>query len=605
MSEAKPRKAAGTGRTPLKVIKSEGQPVVVDLSATKAATAEEQAAIDKARADAEKALLLAQVAAYRQVRRSNTVAMRALRERIVARTMERMNRDHALIEYGNDVLVVSEFWDSQGEFKPRFRKRAAVKELLENRRVPLPKIGAKGKATVEVVNPVDIWMQDRRRRTLDELVNAPGQTVGPKKLNMWQGWGTKPRMVPLTDWDGVPALDEETGAVKMMPDYTGEKCPLILQHIREVWCANQDEAFEAWVLAWLADIVQHPTHKKGTGLMIYGGQGAGKSIIVEEVMRRILGSAFSMEKDTRFLTKDFNSRVGGRLLIFADEAIFAGDPQAAARLKTFLTAPKLDIRALYRDSVDVDNHARVFAAANPGPVRGFVLALDRDDRRWTVAEASEHRIGDTKYFERLMAEITNGGAEAFHAFLLNPQLLAKVNLRLPYQTASTAEQKVASLGDAEAFIYEALRSGEVQIGVPQTMGGSGDKLDRVAWKTGCETAVVKNQLHAGYLLWSKATNRRREPLLASPFAVVLRQMIPEIGDSRTGSEARSWKLPSLPEARAAFARFLHIDDEPGALAKLWSDETNKRLPCDPSPTISDELSRQADEEIPNWTEGTN
>ncbi len=475
----------------------------------------------------------------RAKRRKDARAMKALREKLIARAVRELNRKHAYIERGNDVLIVTLSTDHDGRTDLKFRTRAALVDLYDFRRLKLPKVSeAEGRVSWEYVNPVAIWSRHPKRRNLKGIANSPGRDLGPEWLNVWNGWGVAPLLI-----DGKP-------------DFSGEGCVGILSHILEVWCGGSDVVFR-WVLAWLASIVQQPTAKPDTGLMVYGEQGSGKSIIIETVMAPILGTAYGYESSNAFLTARFNNAVAGKLLIYADEAVFAGDREAADRLKAFVSKKTVTIEQKGRDSFDLDHHARVFATTN----RGHAILMEKKDRRWLTLETADHRRGDRAYFTALAAEINNGGIAAFHAYLLNPDLLDGIDLRTTPQKTASVAQKVQSLESAEAFIYECLRSRTVQIAF-------GDD-HRAEW-TEEGVAVGQADLHKAYLEFCKA-QAHRYPASPVQFSSKIREIMPTAGVGRTGSKPRYWKLPAIAVARGAFERWMQVPDDIAAVAVLWDD----------------------------------
>lgn len=529
--------------------------------------------------------------ALHDARRSNPVEMAIVRKKIEDRVVREMNRKHAYLEDGNNVCIVTRSTNFYGNLELKMRSKALLKELYANRQVPLPKVG-KRSVSFELVNPVELWANHRKRRTLEEFVNAPGQDVGLKVLNAWEGWGTRPKRVPVVDQDGNPVM-AQNGKPLMQPDFSGEGCKLILQHIRDVWINGNGEYAFRWVIGWFADILQNPTFKKSSGIMVYGGQGAGKSIIIEKVISRILGSAYGLQRDTRFLTKDFNGDIAGKLLIFADEAIFSGDAASAQKLKTFISSEDISIRNLYKDAKDMKNYARIIAAANEQAVMGHVLPKERDDRRWTVLKVSTKYVGNFAYFDALMHEIENGGIEAFHAYLLNPALLEGVELKHPLETEAGLEQKVASLPPVETFFYECLRQRTLQINFTAQM--------QTAWDEG-GARVSQQDLYASFLDWGKRMNDRY-PATARHFYGKVRELFPTVTDTRNGKAPRDWVFPPLLAARGQFQKWIGCTDHFDAMSVLWDDGEAGSVHEEPHPMPATAVTRDReaellDEEIP-------
>ncbi len=545
----------------------------------------------------------AQVAAIRRkARRADVRAMKALRRKIENWITDRLNKQHALLEYGDDVVILTTRTDYKGNPEFLYRKDSALVKLYRSLMVPLPKITPGGKVSREYKNPVDIWLDNTRHRRFKGVVVDPGRDTGDY-INLWQGWGTEPRRVPVLDADGAPVIGEDGNPVTEL-DFTGTACRRILNHIRDV-LAGGDVGLYRWMLAWFADIIQDPADKKPSALLIYGPQGAGKSILSEHVFPRILKNAFSMERNTNFIKEDAgNTTAAGKLLIAAEEAIFAGDPRTAAELKTFISQSTIGLRKLYSNKVTIPNTARLMATVNPQSAGGHVVAMENDDRRWTIAECSAHRVGDFEYFKALHAEIANGGAEAFHAFLLNPALMDATLIQKGYESSSGIVQKILSLPVQEAFVYECLRSRTVQIGQPDDL--------REQWDDGIQK-VGQQDFFKCYLDYCK-DHKKQYPGTILQFNSAVRKLLkldPDKDVGRYNNDGRYWKLPPISEARERFRQWIRCEDNPAYLRKLWDDyeplaeadehdEIWNRSPeaVHSVPASDAAISRQLDEEIP-------
>ncbi len=514
--------------------------------------------------------VVSMTAAKRRKRRANIGYMVKVRDRAIKMIVAILNRDHAYIERGNDVCIVTKSRDYRGRLDLKFRNRLALAELYDSRQVNLPKISEKS-VTWEWVNPVKLWAKHPGRRNLRGLVNVPGMHLSDDWLNLWDGWGTSPLIK-----DGTP-------------DFSGEKCQLIIGHIVNIWCSGNDTVAR-WVLAWFADMLQNPAKKPDTAIMAYSGQGTGKSFVIEHVMARILGSAYGYEDTTDFLTARFNKRVAGKLLIYADEAFFHGDKGAADRLKAFISKKVITLEEKGKDTYETDHFARIVATTN----RDHALTLDNDDRRWLILEVNEDQKKNYAYFAALEAEIAAGGVEAFHAFLLNPDLLQGINLRETPDTPAIVKQKVQSLKSDEAFIFECLHAGTVQLAfdenVREQWGADGENIGKADW-------------HRAYLAFCKSQGDHY-PKRDSQFAETIKKVFKGIKDGRSGNANRHWKLPPLEEARALFAVWLGCPPEREFQRVLWADyqEDHRELDEDEFPPLTPVtpagMAVREDEEIP-------
>lgn len=468
-----------------------------------------------------------------------------VKERLLAKVTAHMNVNHAYVSRENDVLIVSKEIDQRFEADKirtstiyRYRKRPSLIELYDNKLVRMPKFSNE-QVDFEYQNPVRIWAKHPNRRTLKGIKNAPGQELPPEYLNIWSGWGTEPARL-------------ESGEI----DYSGKSCKLILRHIKEVWANNKSE-LNNWILAWFSDILLNPTRKKGKAIMLKSGQGTGKGIILENVLAKIIGDAYSYETTTNFLTNQFNSRIAGKLLLFGDEIVFHGDKQTSDKLKAFVTSQIINIEEKGKDSYHVDHHTRLIAATN----RNHAISLENDDRRWLILEVSEKYKGNHKYFNELIKEIENAGIEAFHAFLLNPELLEKADLASLPESNAVLDQKIRSLDHAESFIYECLNSRTIYL---NHNSDNQEKWENDGFRIG------KSDFHKLYLDYCK-DKKGSYPLTDSYFSKKLQEILPLRDAPRSGGKPRAWQFPDIEEAREDFQKWIGCSPEPDFLSTLWED----------------------------------
>ncbi len=124
------------------------------------------------------------------------------------------------------------------------------------------------------------------------MVFAPNRDRGARYYNLWKGFAVEPK----------PGE---------------EKCLRFISHVFENICRKDDSLFE-WVIAWMADIVQHLDKKSGSSLALRGKPGVGKTKF-GQVFGSLLGRHYVPVSDPRFVTGKFNSHLVSCLLLHADE----------------------------------------------------------------------------------------------------------------------------------------------------------------------------------------------------------------------------------------------------------------------------------------------
>lgn len=346
------------------------------------------------------------------------------RTRIEAAAVQEMNERHAFGLLGNRAVVLVERQDGS----LTLTSIEHLSQWLRNKplRVPVEK---RGEVEWKDIDRAYAWLKHPARRTVETVAFAPGIDLGSGAYNLWRGWPLAPK------------------------DDGGEGCKLIRAHVLTEWCRG-DEQLARWVFAWFAQLVQQPCSKPGTAIVLRGKEGTGKGIIAAQLMGRILGRAHAHLIHGGQVTGRFNSVWQGRLLAFADEAVWAGDKSAEGTLKGMITESKVIIEPKGKDTYEIDNHARIIFASN----ERWVVPAGPDARRFCVLDVSDARMGDRAYFDALRAEVHDDGAASFLAWLLAYDL-GDIDLRTPPVTGALLDQKLRSLDTVSAWWRERLWAG--------------------------------------------------------------------------------------------------------------------------------------------------
>jgi hypothetical protein len=118
------------------------------------------------------------------------------------------------------------------------------------------------------------------------------QNSGPDVLNLWEGFSVEPRP---GDWS------------------------LLRDHVRTIICDGHEDNFQ-YLMGWMARMVQFPAEQGEVAVVMKGGEGTGRGFLAKAAI-----------SNTRHLIGNFNAHLRDAILLFADEAFFAGD-KASTRL---------------------------------------------------------------------------------------------------------------------------------------------------------------------------------------------------------------------------------------------------------------------------------
>lgn len=188
-----------------------------------------------------------------------------------------------------------------------------------------------------------------------------------------------------------------------------------------------------WIVDYFADIFQNPANKPGTALALLGGQGVGKSVLVQCVST-LLGS-----KLTRIVNKDImrnNIALSRSLLVIHDEWSINHYKEKLyyETLKNAITNTRLKIEEKYLPAWESDSFCRfAFTSNDARPIR-----LPPDDRRFTIVHCGKRWHGNKEHFNGLFAALGDDSAlGGFLNFFKDRKI--KSELRLSFNTRQKDE----------------------------------------------------------------------------------------------------------------------------------------------------------------------
>lgn len=142
------------------------------------------------------------------------------------------------------------------------------------------------------------------------------------------------------------------------------------------------------------------------------------------------------------------------MLLFVDEAFWAGDKQGESVLKSVITEPTLAIEKKGLDVVMVPNMLHVIMASN----NTWVVPAGLDERRFLVLAVNDSMKQDVAYFSAIDQEFRTGGLEAMLDELLNRDI-SDFNYRNAPRTRALIDQKLLSLDPIQQWFFERLQHG--------------------------------------------------------------------------------------------------------------------------------------------------
>ncbi len=410
----------------------------------------------------------------------------------------------------------------------------------------------------------EVWKRSPERREYDNIGYWPGGHGCPtKSYNLWQRWGTEPRV--------------------------GD-CSIILDHILEV-IANGDKDKANFILDWSAHMVQRPWEKPGVALVLRGKKGTGKTILTQ-ILARIVGKQNTLiTANGKKLFAQFNWQLADKLLIVAEEAFFVGNRELNDQLKHLLTGDDVEVEQKYGQRISMKSMHRVIMASNYAQV---ILASE-DERRYLVCDVSDRRRGDDSYFAPLV-RVTEGKDEAALAAFMHMLLTRDIKNWKPERAARTAgstgsdlaRQKLMSLDPPLQWLLEqtlnkvpvAAQNTAEDIGYPNAADldlhqrlNTGVEPDKGHERHTATQEQQRDQMLDSYRLWVKTAQvRGASDFTSAPIfwdsmrRLLNKEIFPGLRLFRSSGGSRIVCLPPRQDLRDGFNRLLgaklfDIDDD--------------------------------------------
>lgn len=332
-----------------------------------------------------------------------------------------MNEKHAVIaNYGGKCVVAEEVQDTLGPvltmqtFKD-IQNRYCHKHMTVGE-------GEKMKS----VTLGDWWLKHPERREYSSVVFSPREPV-PGKYNLWHGYSVRP----------IPG-----------------DCSLMLAHIRENICSGEQRCYD-YLIKWMAHTVQLPDSQGHTAVVLRGGRGTGKSFFVDQ-FGQLFGRHYLHISNSTHLVGNFNSHLQSCIVLFADEAFFAGDRKHESVLKTLITEKTIMVEPKFMNAFSSPNYVHVLMASN----EQWVVPAGPDERRYFVLDVGESRRQDIEYFAAIAKQMNEGGKSAFLHHLMTMDITG-FDIRTAPRTDALMNQQLISASSTDEWWYHRLEEGRL------------------------------------------------------------------------------------------------------------------------------------------------
>lgn len=312
------------------------------------------------------------------------------------KVIEEMNANRFMSRVGKDTVYVLE-----EETGVVFQPARALFEEFAHQRVQVGTY-ARGEKKGEPIlkTKFEIWREHPKKRNYRKVVFAPPPHQAHElDYNLWTGFAV-PKLLPEEGHHARASIE----ALRAWADEVCyPKCQLFFELVRDVICAGNLEHY-AYIVNLLALTVQFPGMPAEVAVVLKGKQGAGKGTFA-----RTFGSLFGRHyvhlDRTEQLAGKFNAALSGKVVVFADEAFFAGDKSSLGSLKRLITEPTLAIERKGIDIIEEPNFLHLFMATN----EDWAHQAGFRERRFMTLRVSDARMQDHAYFNAVTAQMKKGG----------------------------------------------------------------------------------------------------------------------------------------------------------------------------------------------------
>ena len=345
----------------------------------------------------------------------------------VTALIARLNAKHFVTVEGGRTLVMTEGHDAT--LDRHYLSRSTFRDIEQLYANQLVRVDEEEDGTAILKPAGKQWLAHPKRRTFDGgVVFDPTNSHDSNQFNLWQGFAVTPAP---GDWS------------------------LMRRHMLETICGgNIDHCM--YLRDLMARMVQRPGETGEVVIVLRGAEGVGKGVLAR-VLVKLFGRHGLQVSNPAHLTGKFNEHLRDVIVLFADEAFYAGDKAHVGILKALITEPTLMIEPKGFPAIPVANRLHIFMASNSD----WVVPASLSSRRFLVLDVLPIHRGDRSYFNALWRQMEReGGLQAMLWDLLHDDLSDFDHRDIP-TTQALNDQRKLSLPIPERWWQDVLSRGFV------------------------------------------------------------------------------------------------------------------------------------------------
>jgi len=337
-----------------------------------------------------------------------------------------LNEKHCVIaDMGGKVRVISESFDhslnrSQISAQTFDDFRARYSNVLVT-------CGTNGKGKALTMDAGSYWLANPRRNQRESMCFLPN-VDNDEVYNMWRGFAC----------DAIPGDDH-------LP---------FLEHAKRNICKNNATYYE-YMIKWMARAVQQPGLQGEVAVILRGKKGTGKSFFIKN-FGNLFGRHYLYITNANHLVGQFNGHLRDTVLLYADEAFYAGDKKHEAVLKGLVTEDTLMVELKGIDARQARSCVHIMMASN----EAWVVPAGEDERRYFVLDVGEENKQDMSFFGKMQKQMDKTGRQHLLYYLMHLDL-SDFEVRRAPVTEALNDQKMLSMSPERQWWLSKLVDGRV------------------------------------------------------------------------------------------------------------------------------------------------
>jgi len=428
--------------------------------------------------------------------------------------LRELNEIHAVVEnYGGHCRVLEEIPDPTFNDRPKlmFQSFDDFRNRYMHRKV---QCGVDGKG-----RPLDMplgkwWLEQAARRQYRSIAFSPGRETDGV-YNLWRGFAVEPR--------------------------PGDRHARFMNHVREDLCSD-DPVIYHYLVSWMARAVQKPDAPGEVAVVLRGRKGTGKSLFAR-TFGALFGRHYWAVSDARHIVGNFNAHLRDCVILFGDEAFWAGDKKHESVLKALITEETFVVERKGFDAEAAPNYVHLIMASNDQ----WVVPASYDERRFLVLDVSAKHMQDRVYFGAIDADLRAGGL-ANLLYDLQTRDVSAFDHRAVPATEALQDQKLHSMAVHEEWWFRKLCDGILQ-----------------PMHAGWDAPIPKDSLVDDYLAYAQRVGGAKRAS-ATTLTRFLERVVPGLDSfhgSYRGRDANGdpcigrtlwWRFPQLDACREEFGK---------------------------------------------------